>query len=403
MQMIERDRCIINGRHDLEDLYTFKEFPALMGVTDAPFEKDLKADMIWSISKSSGMIQLRKLLPLDILYKDGHNSGAIGGIWAEHHKQFAEFIMKESPKKVFEIGGGHGILARECNKLGDVEWTILEPASHIASMDTASPMTDKIIAGTIGGGVDKLIDTRSRIRYIKGFFDDNYKFEMDYDAIVHSQLFEHIYDPDSFIKTIAGFMDGQKTLYFSVPNLFEWLKQKYTNTLNFEHTYLLREEYIEYMLGNYGIIVERKEYFNAIHSIFYSCKKGSSHRIRKIELDPNLYKENKALFLAYVDYYKKIVSELNAKIESCSRPVYIFGAHIFTQYLLAFGLNSQNILAIVDNDKAKHHKRLYGTNLIVYPSKILANPALILRAGIYNEEIKNDIVENINPNTEFWM
>ena len=34
--------------------------------------------------------------------------------------------------------------------------------------------------------------------------------------------------------------------------------------------------------------------------------------------------------------------------------------------------------------------------------KDVETPIVILKAGVYNEEIKKDIIENINPNTEFW-
>ena len=50
-------------------------------------------------------------------------------------------------------------------------------------------------------------------------------------------------------------------------------------------------------------------------------------------------------------------------------------------------------------------KRLYGTNIIVHSPEILRNektPVLILKAGIYNNEIKNQIKQHINPNTIFW-
>jgi len=45
---------------------------------------------------------------------------------------------------------------------------------------------------------------------------------------------------------------------------------------------------------------------------------------------------------------------------------------------------------------------LYGTDLIVESPKILKddmNPLVILKAGVYNNEIKNDILNNINKNT----
>ncbi|MDR1471244.1 MAG: hypothetical protein LBS75_01860, partial [Synergistaceae bacterium] len=80
IDMIERERCVISGETDLEHLYTFKDFPIFMGCTDKPPEDDMRADMIWCIGKSSGMVQLKKLLPLDILYQASHDAGSVGGL-----------------------------------------------------------------------------------------------------------------------------------------------------------------------------------------------------------------------------------------------------------------------------------------------------------------------------------
>jgi hypothetical protein len=86
------------------------------------------------------------------------------------------------------------------------------------------------------------------------------------------------------------------------------------------------------------------------------------------------------------------------------RKVYLFGAHIFSQSLIGFGLDISRIECILDNDSNKHSKRLYGTDLKVASPKILANsndPVVILKAGVYNNEIKQDILENINPRVVF--
>ena len=68
------------------------------------------------------------------------------------------------------------------------------------------------------------------------------------------------------------------------------------------------------------------------------------------------------------------------------------------------GLITKSIVNLLDNDIYKQEKRLYGTNLIVKSPKILSNivkPIVILKAGVYNNEIKQDILENINQNTFF--
>ena len=34
--------------------------------------------------------------------------------------------------------------------------------------------------------------------------------------------------------------------------------------------------------------------------------------------------------------------------------------------------------------------------------KDIKSPVVILKAGVYNKEIKDDIIKNINPNVTFW-
>ena len=68
------------------------------------------------------------------------------------------------------------------------------------------------------------------------------------------------------------------------------------------------------------------------------------------------------------------------------------------------GLDTTKIVSILDNDKNKQGKRLYGSSLKVESPSILKDvisPHIILKAGVYNSEIKNDILENINSTTVF--
>ena len=62
------------------------------------------------------------------------------------------------------------------------------------------------------------------------------------------------------------------------------------------------------------------------------------------------------------------------------------------------------VICLLDNDSKKENKRLYGTQLISQSPKILKDipeALVVLRAGVYNEEIKNDILNNINSNIIF--
>ena len=126
-----------------------------------------------------------------------------------------------------------------------------------------------------------------------------------------------------------------------------------------------------------------------------------------IDLPKDLYIHNKKLYLDYIEFHERLIHDLNKKISNVKteQSIYLFGAHVFAQYLIAIGLNTERILCVLDNDQNKHHKRLYGTSLTASSPKILSdvkNPIVILKAGAYNDEIKDDILSNINKDTIFW-
>ncbi len=377
MNMIVRDRCAVTGAPDLEPLYTFKAAPVFMGCTDQPEVSDLKADMEWAISRSSGLIQLKALLPLEVLYPEAHGAGCVGQLWHRHHQAFADFIRRFSPAAVFEIGGSHGILAANYDSTGACPWTILEP--------NPTP-----VAGC-------------KAKFITGFFDGGFKFSGPFDAVVHSHVFEHVYAPDEFMAQLAGFMAEGKLLLFSVPNIRVMVERRYTNGLNFEHTAYLTEPYIEYLLAKHGFRLTTKENFTEDHSIFYAAVRDRS--VKPIGLPPGLYEENLKAYRQYLAYYTALSAELNARKRAGGRPVYLFGAHIFSLALLSFGLDTSGIVCLLDNDPDKQGRRLYGTGLRVKSPKALKDaqrPIVILKAGVYSGEIKADILGNINADTEFW-
>ncbi len=375
---IIRGNDVVSGG-SLEYLHGMKLFPVFIGCTKDSEEKDVKSDMCWYISKDTGMIQLNPVLPLGLVYQEEHGSGCVGGLWLQHHQEFAKFIQQQAPKSVLEIGGAHGILSREYKKGNSVDWTILEP--------NPSPAED----------VD--------VTFIKGFFDNNFTFDGEIDTIIHSHVFEHVYYPDEFIRHISGFLEDGKNLIFSLPNMEEMLKRKYTNCINFEHTVFITEPYIEYLLSKHGFRQIDKKYFQEDHSIFYAYVKDS--KVQTIELPDGLYEHNKKLYLDYVDYHKKLITDLNEKIAKINKDqsIYLFGAHVFAQYLIEFGLETSRIICLLDNDVNKQGKRLYGTNMMVEPPRILKDvesPVVILKAGVYTQEISDDILSNINPTTIFF-
>lgn len=375
---IERNADVITGAEDLELLHTFHDFPVFMGCSTSPPGDDIVADMSFWISPSSGMIQLNPLLPLDVLYPEAHGAGCIGSLWAKHHQALADFIGRFNPSSVLEIGGAHGILATNYQKTKLIPWTILEP--------NPTPIDG------------------CKAQIIKGFFDENFKFPGEVDAIVHSHVFEHIYNPDLFVKHLSDFLSVGRKLIFSVPNMRVMLERNYTNCLNFEHTVYLTEVYVETLMAKHGFRVLEKEYFLDDHSIFYSMERDRD--VKPIQMPSDLYRTNKRMYLDYVESHEKLVTDINRQLSvSGGDNTFLFGAHVQAQYLIGFGLDTSKIKAILDNDSKKHGKRLWGTDKHVYGPAVLeglTNPIVIVRAGTFTDEIVSQI-NKINPSTHFIL
>lgn len=376
--IIVRDKSLITNS-DMEHLHTFYNCPASMACTNQSVDKDLTMDQIWDICEQTGLIQLRKVFPLDVVYQFPHNDG-IGKVWENHDITLSKFI--ESFKDInscFEIGAGAGRVGKLfLSKNKSRRWIGLEPNHHY----------EKIV-------MKNFIHKRE-------WFDEGYIIKERVDAIIHSHVLEHMYNPISFFETIYNQMDDDCYHIFSVPNLFHYIKNKYTNALNFEHTLFITEDIIDKILQKIGFEVVNKKYHEELPCIFYACKKNKP---KKVEWDSSFYEKNKKIFLEFVDYHKRDVDDINCKIDSFDGDIFLFGAHIFSQFLIFNGLKSNKIKFILDNSEMKQNKRLYGTNFIVKSPKILKNnknTAVILRAGMYNDEIRNDIIDNINSKVVFW-
>ncbi|OGL60644.1 hypothetical protein A3D60_03880 [Candidatus Uhrbacteria bacterium RIFCSPHIGHO2_02_FULL_47_29] len=375
MNYIIRNKSVITSKENLEPLYTFKNFPVFFGCVDHDSREDVRADMSFAICPETGVIQIDKLLPLEVLYQAQHMDGT-GPTWQAFYKDFTKYIAKQSPKKILEIGGGKGTLGEVfVEETDDTIWTIVEP--------------------------NPLRDSDERIKVIPAFFDERFQSEEQYDAVVFSHTLEHAYDPNEFLRAIASYLPEGGRLIFAYPQLDVWLKNKYTTALNFEHNMLLTDYFVDYLLAVHGFRITDKRFYQE-HSVYYTAEKvGEVNTLPFLESKYNEYKD---LFMEFISYHTTIVGQLNKQINSFEGDVYLFGGHIFSQYLLEFGLRGDKITCILDNSKLKQGKRLYGSRLMVADPEILRDvekPAVILKVGPYRDEIFRQLKE-INKKVEIF-
>jgi len=366
--MTERNNCILDNKSSVKKLYTLERFPVFMGCVDTPVEDDIFFDQDWGVSEN-GLVQLKTLIDPNTLYENSHTPGSVGKIWQQHHKRFFNFIVENSDDidRYLEIGGASGSLWKNFSTLdSQFSYEIIEP-SHQKSSD-------------------------SRLKYIRGFYETQ-SFDEKYKCIIHSHVFEHAYNPIDFLKKIFEDLTDDGVQFISIPNMRHWLKQGYTNTINFEHTYYLDEFVLEHVLARAGFSIDKKVVDT--HSVFVKAVKSSD--IGRVNVN---FEYSKDLFL---DYIYKLKSDVSSILDNVEDNVYLFGAHIFSQTLLNFGIDENIIISVLDNDVKKQGRRLYGTNLKIESPEVLRDvdkPTVILRAGVYTEEIKDQIL-NINSTTRF--
>lgn len=370
MNIIERNSCVLDGS-GIQEIFRFKDFPIKM---DCSYIKEsLYMDMIWGISES-GMLQLLYLLPLEMIYTpEYHGSGKVGKLWQEHHRKFADFIKQDKYNNILEIGGGSGALSKHFlyednpysisvgqDKNHKFNYTIIEPSCNHTSND-------------------------SRLTFINDYIE-NYDTNKKYDVIIHSHVFEHIYEPLTFLAKVNKLLSDDGYHYVSIPNMKLWLEYGCNNTLNFEHTFYVDLTLMEYFLNITGFVVI--EVILREHSIFIKSKKEFIVDVTKPDLS-----YIKPLFLNYIKQLQDDIAKIN---KTGYDNIYVFGGHIFTQLLINQGIDESRIKCILDNDVNKHGKYLYGTELKVFPPEIIKNenfPIVLLRTGLYDEEIKLQLLE----------
>ena len=378
MYLIERKSCVMCGG-SLEDVCQFDNFPIYMGVTDLPIQSDLYGDMVFSKCQECNAVQLKKLVPLDILYAKGH-AAVIGDTWNRHHEEFYEFIKDYVSGNVVEIGGANLILARKLIQIQDAN-TITVFDKNILQYQNGKEVPDKIVLR-------------------EEFFDPSL-VEGNVDVVIHTHLIEHLYDPIREIREMSRLLEDGSYMMFAFPLADEMFKANFTNAMNFEHTYFIDMAIVENILNFSSFeIVETKNF--SPYTAFIIARKNMSMKQNII----NSYPNHPWIFEDFRKHHIGEVERIKNRIDTDKENTFIFGAHIFTQFLFGFGLSSDLFSNVLDNDPAKQNNRLYGAHLEVKTPKILRdieNPLVVLKAAMYTEEIKKDILENINPNTRFIL
>ena len=331
---------------------------------DTRWEEDIVSKKTWLICDSCGAIQIGEIFPASHLYSRSHGSGLIGETWRQHHKLLGKIIASAGCERVLEIGGGHGILSRLVNEIAPTtQWTIVDPAANQHSIAHATVIAD--------------------------FFDEH-KISLKCDAVVHSHFLEHSHDPMIVLRRIWQILPVGGRHIFSVPDMRAMLERMQTNCLTFEHTYMLDSETLDSALLRVGFEIISKTKFSDGHSVMYDTRKRETDKL----MHTGRVSGSQILTSRYFEHHKKDALAINCAAEEWDGDVYLFGAHVFTQSILSFGVNEVAIAGVLDNNLSKAGLRLYGTGLKVSDTQTISKarrPLVVLRAGSYNREIEDTL------------
>ena len=377
--MIIRNNCIKCNKQN-ETIHT--EYNVPISFTIMKNNKNYKySNLSYGYCNKCNIIQLNELIELNVLYENGHNYQVVGDTWKQYFSQFTELLMPYIKKKnILEIGCPSGKIANNCNDYN--LWNIIDPNV-------------------------KIFDNK-KINSISNFFDEKSSFDFNIDVIVHSHLFEHIYDPISFLNNCYNILVENGYMIFGVPNMEYIMKNNISLFFGvmFEHNIFYSVSNIIKMLEQTNFKIIDVSFYNN-HSIFFKVQKTNSSGC-KYTLTNNVFSTDnlnlKEQFMENIMYYdnriKTWINYIDTKNDN--KVIYIFGASYNTSLLLHKISNLINIKGILDNCVEKQGQYFYGYNYKILSPTILKkeNAIVILKNGVYNEEIKKSLLE-LNINTIF--
>lgn len=362
-----------------ETLLDFGKMPVFIGCTafDSPTSQDIYWDMKWGFKQDTTFGVINPPEP-EKIYLEQHNE-LVGPTWNSHLLEFSKFVIENLEGNVLEIGGGNCYLPTkvfsQSGRNGNSTWDIIEP--------------------------NPLVNVNEYGELINGWFPESLRRATRYETIVHSHVLEHVPSPLNFLRSCNESLVSEGKILFSIPNMKVMAENMDLNLLMFEHLTYLPENEVRNLLKASGFQNIKVKYFKN-HSIFFSATK-TSENWENVSFTSSIPRSE---VVEICEKYDKTlggnVEELNRLIKISKKPIWIFGAHVFTQYLIAKGLLIEKVSGILDNSIGKQGRRLYGTKLKVESPNFLQNSRVFVISpmGNYEPEILLQLQSILLPGSE---
>jgi len=347
----------------------FKMNSTINMVSDREYDENETFTLKFDGCRNCGCVQMRELAEPSKIYNEPLEC-FYGPALKKHYDLFNDFIVKNIDYKehlFFEIGGSYGRLAK----------MIIE--KYIKNNQSI----DYKILEFSADSYQKI----EHVEYISGNCE-NYDYS-NIETIIMSHVFEHLYEPRKFVKTISE--KSVKRVFISIPDMDNLTKNKDVNNLNILHTYYLNTIYLTKIFNDYGYeLTDSYNYEN--NSVFYYFTK--THQI----IINTSYK-NIALIDELKQFYENLqnnISCVNIEDKFFICPSGFYGKFIY------YNLNErtkQQVMGFLDSDKKKIGKRLMGTPCKVFEKKEIKNyekVTILIVSEKHRNEIKDELSQNHN-------
>jgi hypothetical protein len=156
--------------------------------------------------------------------------------------------------------------------------------------------------------------------------------------------------------------------------------------LNFEHCTYVTLPTLKALFAAQGWWLRGEEAWPDNDTAFLSFERGACAPFRPAQAD-----DTAARIVRYYDAFQAAAGPLGHALSAHRGDAFLMPASIYTQTLLASGLDENRFVALLDNAPQKQGLRLFGTGLQVFsPSRALPqakSPLVLLNGGAHAEEI----------------
>jgi hypothetical protein len=296
---------------------------------------------------------------LALIYKKNHVD-TFGSLKKEMCELFSDFVVKNTDiDGIIEVGACTDTLAQCMLDRREIPYTVIEPDFN---------------------------GDRTKIKVIPSFFDEADLSDIPGNALVMSNLFEHLYDPVGVIQKL--YASNIKYIYLNNPDLETNAKENTYIILNTEHIYYIENEFLYSLFEKYGYKLKEKVPYKK-HTIFMKFERQDTQNLELPLMNKTAIEDCKMYFYNM----NEKISKINKILES-GKKVYMWPAATYNIVLFVNGLRSDLLAGLADNSPNKIGKYIYGYNVECFDFKKLLesdepNSILILGGSVdYRNELK---------------